>query len=65
MHGEEMIAPDGDADFARVRELLAGHNTLTLATAGEGGAWAATVFYASDEALQSLLRIRPEDPSRA
>ena len=44
-----MIAPAGDADFARVRELLAGHNTLTLATAGEGGAWAATVFYASDE----------------
>lgn len=44
-----MIAPDGDPDFARVRELLAGHNTVTLATAGEGGAWAATVFYASDD----------------
>ncbi|MEZ5562022.1 MAG: pyridoxamine 5'-phosphate oxidase family protein [Gammaproteobacteria bacterium] len=44
-----MTAPDGDADFARVRELLAGHNTLTLATSGESGAWAASVFYASDE----------------
>ena len=44
-----MSGPHDDADFARVRELLAGHNTLTLATAGEGGAWAATVFYASDE----------------
>ncbi|MCL4779674.1 MAG: pyridoxamine 5'-phosphate oxidase family protein [Gammaproteobacteria bacterium] len=44
-----MTAPDDDPDFARVRELLAGHNTLTLATAGEGGAWAASVFYASDE----------------
>ena len=44
-----MSGPHDDADFARVRELLAGHNTLTLATAGEGGAWAASVFYASDE----------------
>ncbi len=44
-----MTTPDGDADFTRVRELLAGHNTLTLATSGEGGAWAASVFYASDE----------------
>lgn len=44
-----MTNPDGDADFARVLELLAGHNTLTLATAGEGGAWAASVFYSSDE----------------
>ena len=44
-----MTAPDADPDFARVRELLAGHNTLTLATSGEDGAWAASVFYASDE----------------
>jgi uncharacterized protein YhbP (UPF0306 family) len=44
-----MSVPHDAADFARVRELLAGHNTLTLATAGEGGAWAASVFYASDE----------------
>lgn len=35
-------------DFGRVRELLDGHNTLTLATSGEAGAWAASVFYASD-----------------
>lgn len=44
-----MSVPHDEADFARVRELLAGHNTLTLATAGDGGAWAASVFYASDE----------------
>ena len=44
-----MTTPDSDPDFARVRELLAGHNTLTLATTGEDGAWAASVFYASDE----------------
>lgn len=44
-----MTTLDGDSDFARVRELLAGHNTLTLATTGEDGAWAASVFYASDE----------------
>jgi general stress protein 26 len=44
-----MTTLDGDPDFARVRELLAGHNTLSLATTGEDGAWAASVFYASDE----------------
>ncbi len=35
----------------RVRELLAGHGTVTLATVANGRAWAATVFYASDADL--------------
>ncbi len=35
----------------RVRELLAAHGTVTLATAADGAAWAATVFYASDADL--------------
>ena len=37
-----------EAHLHRVRELLAGHSTITLATAAEGRSWAATVFYASD-----------------
>jgi hypothetical protein len=41
--------PQGHLD--RVRVLLAGHSTITLATAAEGRAWAATVFYASDAGL--------------
>lgn len=40
-----------DDHLPRVRELLASHGTITLATAGEGRAWAATVFYASDADL--------------
>ena len=35
----------------RVKELLDGHGTITLATTHEGRAWAATVFYASDADL--------------
>lgn len=35
----------------RIRELLAGHNTVSLATDHDGSPWAAAVFYASDEAL--------------
>ncbi len=35
----------------RVRELLAGHSTVTLATVHDGSPWAAAVFYASDEDL--------------
>ena len=35
----------------RVRELLVGHSTITLATAAEGRSWAAAVFYASDTDL--------------
>lgn len=31
------------------------HNTLTLSTYGEGGAWAASVFYANDEFIIYFL----------
>jgi uncharacterized protein YhbP (UPF0306 family) len=34
-----------------VRELLEAHNTLTLATCGPDGPWAAAVFFASDDDL--------------
>ena len=37
-----------ESHLPRVRELLAGHSTVTLATTHEGRSWAATVFYASD-----------------
>lgn len=40
-----------EQDLARIRELLATHNTITLATSGHGRSWAATVFYASDPGL--------------
>lgn len=40
-----------ELDLARIRQLLAEHNTVTLATAGHGRSWAATVFYASDGQL--------------
>ena len=40
-----------EAHLDRVRELLAGHSTITLATAADGRSWAATVFYASDADL--------------
>lgn len=32
----------------RVLDYLRGHSVMTLATQGEGGPWAAAVFYASD-----------------
>lgn len=34
-----------------LRELLGAHGTVTLATQGPQGPWAATVFFASDDAL--------------
>ena len=40
-----------ETHLPRVRELLAGHSTVTLATTHEGRSWAATVFYASDSDL--------------
>ena len=40
-----------DTHLPRIRELLAGHSTITLATAADGRSWAATVFYASDAEL--------------
>lgn len=40
-----------DEARATIRRMLEEHNTLTLATAGPAGPWAATVFYASDADL--------------
>mgnify|MGYP000022018806 FL=1 len=40
-----------DTHLPRIRELLAAHSTITLATAADGRSWAATVFYASDAEL--------------
>lgn len=40
-----------ESHMARVRELLTGHSTITLATVHEGHSWAAAVFYASDADL--------------
>ncbi len=37
-----------EADRAAIARMLETHNTMTLATSGEGGPWSATVFYASD-----------------
>lgn len=37
-----------NADRAAIARMLAGHNTLTLATVRDGAVWAASVFYASD-----------------
>ncbi|MEZ5564510.1 MAG: pyridoxamine 5'-phosphate oxidase family protein [Gammaproteobacteria bacterium] len=41
--------PEGYLD--RVRELISGHSTITLATVHEHMPWAAAVFYASDNDL--------------
>ena len=38
-------------EAAGVRDLLEAHGTVTLATLGPEGPWAATVFFASDVAL--------------
>ncbi len=35
----------------RIRQMLASHGTMTLATTGPEGPWAAAVFYASDGAF--------------
>ena len=45
---------------SRVREFLAGHNTMTLTTVEAGGApQAAAVFYAADEALNLIFVSSP------
>lgn len=43
--------PLNDDERAAVRRFLDQHNTLTLATSGDGMPWAATVFFASDADL--------------
>ena len=40
-----------EATRAAVRRMHDSHKTATLATTGEGGSWAATVFFASDAEL--------------
>ncbi|UCG73352.1 MAG: pyridoxamine 5'-phosphate oxidase family protein [Chromatiales bacterium] len=40
-----------DAARAAIRDMLAAHNTITLATGQDRQPWAAAVFYASDAAL--------------
>lgn len=40
-----------DEQHAAIRDMLAAHTTITLATADGAEAWAATVFYASDADL--------------
>lgn len=37
---------------ARIRRMLEEYGTVTLASTGQGGPWAATVFYASDADLR-------------
>lgn len=44
-------APTTEELRAAIKRFLEAHNTATLATAGEAGPWAATVFYASDADL--------------
>ena len=38
-----------DEARAGIRQMLAAHHTLTLATVSASGPWSATVFYASDD----------------
>jgi uncharacterized protein YhbP (UPF0306 family) len=38
-----------DDERAGIRQMLAAHHTLTLATVSAEGPWSATVFYASDD----------------
>jgi len=40
-----------DEDRAAVRQMLEAHNTLTVATCGDGEPWAASLFFASDRHL--------------
>jgi len=43
----------------RIRQMLASHATMTLATAGPEGPWAAAVFYASDGAFHLYFVTEP------
>ena len=49
-----------DEDRARISDLLDSFGTLTLATHGPAGPWAATVFFARDEALNLYFVSGPE-----
>jgi len=43
----------------RIRSYLESHHVLTLATADAGGPWAASLFYASDEAMNLYVLSDP------
>lgn len=43
----------------RIKGYLKAHHVLTLATVDEGGPWAASLFYASDEALNLYVLSDP------
>lgn len=43
----------------RIKSYLESHHVLTLATVDEGGAWAASLFYASDDALNLYVLSDP------
>ena len=43
----------------RIKSYLESHHVLTLATGDEGGAWAASLFYASDDALNLYVLSDP------
>ena len=40
-----------DKERAAIRQMLEAHNTITLATCGNGEPWAASLFFASDSDL--------------
>ena len=40
-----------DEEGAAIRQMLEAHNTITLATCGDGEPWAASLFFASDTDL--------------
>ncbi|MCD6675559.1 MAG: pyridoxamine 5'-phosphate oxidase family protein [Burkholderiaceae bacterium] len=53
-----MSKPTAASDAAtRVRALLSSHSTMTLASAGAGGPWAAPVFYAERFGDDGSLRL--------
>ena len=49
--GDPVANQAGQALGPAVRELLEAHSTVTLATCGPEGPWAAAVFFASDDDL--------------
>jgi uncharacterized protein YhbP (UPF0306 family) len=47
------------ADERLVRDYLAAHNTLTLATSGTAGVWATAVFYVSEDNFDLCFKSDP------
>ncbi len=46
-------------DHTRILNYLATHNTMTLATLGEDGPWAAAVFYANGDNFNFFFKTSP------